>query len=156
MSPRAAKVRFYIDADIRRLGIVLAGLRYDVTYPGDPGALIHKRQRQPCPITATDILDEEWITEAARRGWLIATRDSRIGENRGEMAAVRDDGAKMVALNQKDAATKWGQLEVFMTRWRGIEALTRAGPVHLARVAHGADADSPRLTAAPPSASQLS
>jgi len=50
-------------------------------------------------------------------------------DNRGETAAVRDNGAKMVALNQKDAATKWGQLEVFMTRWRDIEALTRApGP----------------------------
>jgi len=96
-----------------------------------------------------------WL-EGGNQGWLIVTRDSRIGENRGEMAAVRDDGAKMVALSQKDAATKWGQLEVFMTRWRDIEALTRAGPVHLARVAHGADADSPRLTAAPPSASQLS
>jgi hypothetical protein len=47
VSPKAAKVRFYIDADIRGLGIVLAGLRYDVTYPGDPGALIHKRQRLP-------------------------------------------------------------------------------------------------------------
>ena len=30
----------------------------------------------------------------------------------------------MVALNQRDAQTKWGQLEVFMTQWRRIEALT--------------------------------
>lgn len=30
----------------------------------------------------------------------------------------------MVALNQQDARTKWGQLEVFMTRWRDIEPLT--------------------------------
>ena len=29
----------------------------------------------------------------------------------------------MVALNQRDAQTKWGQLEVFMTQWRRIEAL---------------------------------
>jgi hypothetical protein len=27
----------------------------------------------------------------------------------------------MVALNQEDAKTKWGQLEVFMTQWRRIE-----------------------------------
>jgi hypothetical protein len=38
-------------------------------------------------------------------------------------AAVRESSAKMVALNQRDAQTKWGQLEVFMTRWRRIEAL---------------------------------
>jgi hypothetical protein len=31
-----------------------------------------------------------------------------IAENRNEIAAVRDNGAKMVALNQSDAATKWG------------------------------------------------
>jgi hypothetical protein len=35
----------------------------------------------------------------------------------------------MVALNQQDARTKWGQLEVFMTQWRRIEAVvTDPGP----------------------------
>lgn len=29
----------------------------------------------------------------------------------------------MIALNQQDAKTKWGQLEVFMTQWRAIDAL---------------------------------
>ena len=38
MTVRSAEVRFYVDADVRGLGIVLAGLRNDVTYPGDPGA----------------------------------------------------------------------------------------------------------------------
>jgi hypothetical protein len=28
-----------------------------------------------------------------------------------------------VALNQRDAQAKWGQLEVFMAQWRRIEAL---------------------------------
>ena len=59
----------------------------------------------------------------ARRGWLIVTRDSKIIENRAEITAVRDNNAKMVALNQRDASTKWGQLEVFMSRWRDIEKL---------------------------------
>lgn len=45
MSPRAAQIRIYVDADVLGLGKILAGLRNDVTYPGDPGALIHKRQR---------------------------------------------------------------------------------------------------------------
>ena len=121
MSARAAQVRIYVDADIRGLGIVIGSLRNDVTYPGDPGALIHKRQRQPCPTTG--LLDVEWIPEVAHRGWLIVTRDNSIIQNRNEIAAVRENNAKMVALNQEDAKTKWGQLEVFMTQWRAIEAL---------------------------------
>lgn len=124
MTDRAAQVRFYVDADIRGLGLILADLRNDLTYPADPGAFIHKRQRPPCPIASPDALDEDWIPVVAARGWLIITRDSKIIENRNEINAVRESGAKMVALNQRDARTKWGQLEVFMTRWRDIEPLT--------------------------------
>jgi hypothetical protein len=49
MSPRAVQVRIYVDADVLGLGKFLAGLRNDVTYPGDPGAVIHKRQRHHAP-----------------------------------------------------------------------------------------------------------
>jgi len=55
MSPRAAQIRIYVDADVLGLGKILAGLRNDVTYPGDPGALIHKRQRAPCRIWSSRI-----------------------------------------------------------------------------------------------------
>lgn len=47
-----------------------------------------------------------------------------IIQNRNEIAAVRENKAKIVALNQRDAQTKWGQLEVFLTQWRRIEAVT--------------------------------
>src|SRR6266566_7362711 len=57
MNLRAAQVRIYIDADILGLGKILASLRNDVTYPGDPGAFVHKRQRPPCPIARPDVLD---------------------------------------------------------------------------------------------------
>ena len=70
------------------------------------------------------MLDTNWIPEVAARGWLIVTRDSMIIQNRNEIATIRENNAKMVALNQRDAQTKWGQLEVFMTQWRHIEALT--------------------------------
>jgi hypothetical protein len=46
-----------------------------------------------------------------------------IIQNRNEITAIREYKAKMVALNQRNAQTKWGQLEVFMTQWRRIEAL---------------------------------
>lgn len=46
-----------------------------------------------------------------------------------EITAVRENNARIVALNQADAKSEWGQLEIFMTRWRDIEALaTRPGP----------------------------
>jgi hypothetical protein len=41
MNLRAAQVRIYVDADIIGLGKIIASLRNDVTYPGDPGAVIH-------------------------------------------------------------------------------------------------------------------
>jgi hypothetical protein len=129
VTTRAAAVRFYIDADIRGLGIIIGALRNDVTYPGDPRALIHKRQRPACPIASTAVLDVDWIPQVAARGWLIVTRDNAIIDNKNEIAAVRENKAKMVALNRKDAANKWGQLEVFMTRWRDIDELTsQPGP----------------------------
>lgn len=40
---KPAEIRFYIDADVLGLAHVLARLRPDVTYPGDPGAVIQKR-----------------------------------------------------------------------------------------------------------------
>ena len=123
MSLRAAQVRFYVDADILGLGKILGSLRNDVTYPGDPGAVLHKRHGH-LPIANPDVLDTDWIPDVAARGWLIVTRDSMIIQNLNEIAAIRENNAKMVALNQRDAQTKWGQLEVFMTQWRRIEALT--------------------------------
>ena len=47
------------------LGKILASLRNDVTYPGDPGAVIHRRQGAPCPVTSPDVLDTDWIPEVA-------------------------------------------------------------------------------------------
>lgn len=123
-TPRPAAVRFYCDADILGLAKVLAELRNDVTYPGDPGILLHKRQRPPCPISTPRTPDDEWIPEIAALGWLIITRDSRIQDHKAEIAAVRDYGAKMVALSSRDARSTWLQLEVVMSQWRAIEPLT--------------------------------
>jgi hypothetical protein len=39
MNLRAAQVRIYLNADLLGPGKLLAGLRNDVTYPGDPGAV---------------------------------------------------------------------------------------------------------------------
>ena len=59
----------------------------------------------------------------ASEGWLIVTRDAQIQEHRAEISAVRDAGAKMVAMTGEDAGSTWAQLEVLLTQWRRIEAL---------------------------------
>jgi hypothetical protein len=126
---RSASVRFYVDADILGLAHVLARLRSDVTFPGDPGAVIHKKQRPPCPVQSTGALDVEWIPVVASHGWLILTRDGNIQAHRNEIASVREYGARMVALNTEHARSVFDQLEIVMCRWRQIEELTeKAGP----------------------------
>lgn len=118
---KAATVRFYLDADLLGLAKVLVALRSDVTYPGDPGGVVHKRERPPCVVEDRAALDTEWIPQCARQGWVIITRDSRIQDRPAEREAVFVHGARMVALVGTEAKTTWAQLEVFMTQWRAIE-----------------------------------
>ena len=120
---KAADVRFYVDADLLGLAQVLASLRPDVTYPGDPGATVRGRVRPPCPLTTPDLTDDVWIPEVARRGWLAITRDRNIQDRRSYLNLIRDFGGRLVTLSSADARDKWTQLEVVMTQWRRIEAL---------------------------------
>jgi hypothetical protein len=126
---RPAIVRFYLDADVLGLAKILVNIRSDVTYPGDPGGVVHRRQRPACPITRADTPDEIWIPETAHRGWLVITRDSRIQHHRAELRAVQSSGARMIALAGTDAGGTWEQLETLMNQWRGIEKrLDEPGP----------------------------
>jgi hypothetical protein len=118
---KPAVVRFYFDADVLGLAKVLVQVRADVTYPGDPGGTLHRRTRPACPITTTAVKDDVWIPHVASLGWLIITRDSRIGRNRAEIAAVRDSGAPMVALAGPEAVGTWAQLEALCCQWRALE-----------------------------------
>lgn len=123
---KPAAVRFYFDADVLGLAKVIASLRSDATYPGDRGATIHRRARPACLITTPATPDSEWIPAVAREGWLIITRDGRIRERRAEIAAVRDNDARMVALSGREATGVWAQLEILMSQWRRIESLLEA------------------------------
>lgn len=117
---RRAEVRFYLDEDILGLAHTLARLRNDVTYPDDPGAIIHKRERPPSPI-ARKTKDTVWVPQVAALGWVIVSRDHNIRENPAERRAVRTAGAKMVALSGEDAKGTWNQLRLFMRWWSRIE-----------------------------------
>jgi hypothetical protein len=86
--PRPATIRVYFDADVLGVAKVVAALRYDVTYPGDPGATINKRSRPACPVTTPAAKDDVWIPEVAQHGWLIITRDRHIQDHPAEIAAV--------------------------------------------------------------------
>src|SRR5690606_34080201 len=101
---------------------VLATLRPDITYPGDPGATVHKRQRPPSPVRP-GALDVDWLPVVAQQGWLILTRDAHIQRHRAAINAVIEHQAKMVALASENADNTWSQLEVVMTQWREIEKL---------------------------------
>jgi len=126
---KPARVRFYVDADLLGLAHVLADLRPDVTYPGDPGKVVHKRQRPACPVSTPAVKDRIWIPEVARRGWLIITRDRHIREHRLEIDEVKANGARMISLIGEDARSVFDQLEVVMCRWREIEShLDDPGP----------------------------
>jgi hypothetical protein len=123
---RPADVRFSFDADVLGLAKAINNLRPDITYPGDPGGVVNKRWRPPCPIETTATPDVEWIPIVAARQWVIITRDSRIQEHRAEIDAVRQHGARMVALSGREAMTRWDQLEILMCRWRQVEAVAEA------------------------------
>lgn len=120
---------FLLRCDVLGLAKVVVSLRSDVTYPGDPGGVVHRRQRPPCSITSPATVDKDWIPETARQGWLIITRDSRIQHHRAELDAVRTSGARMITLASDEARGTWAQLEVFMSQWRAIERrLEEPGP----------------------------
>jgi hypothetical protein len=126
---KPANVRFYFDADIRGLGILLSTLRPDVTYPGDPGGEVHKRVRPPSVVKDVAARDTEWIPQVTEQGWLIVTRDRHIRTRPGEIAAVRRYGARMVALGGTEARSTFDQLEIVMCRWRDIlNIVDRPGP----------------------------
>ncbi len=126
---KPAVVRFYFDADVLGLAHVVAALRSDATFPGDPGAVIKRRERPASPIADPAIEDDIWIPRVASLGYLIITRDSRIQQHRAEIAAVKTNNARMVALSGDEARGTWQQLEVLMRNWRALEDLTgRAGP----------------------------
>lgn len=126
---RPAEVRYYFDADVLGLAKIMVQVRPDCTYPGDPGGVLHKRRRPACPIAGPATLDPDWIPEIARAGWLIITRDSNIQAHRAEIDAVRENGAKMIALAGKDSIGTWAQLNVLLHHWRRVEvAYDEPGP----------------------------
>lgn len=131
MVPRGAAdpVRFYCDADTLGLAKVLASLRADVTYPGDPGGNVRGRERPACPIESTDVSDTAWIRVVTQHGWAIITRDRRIASRPDELETVRATSARAFAITSEERLTTWHMLEIVFSQWRKIEELAEVpGP----------------------------
>jgi hypothetical protein len=80
-------IRFYLDADLLGVAKILADVRPDVTYPGDPGGRgLDGFQRPPCNIQPGD-KDVDWIPHVAGAGWIIISRDRHIQHRPAERAA---------------------------------------------------------------------
>jgi len=89
---------------------------------------VRGRRRPACSITP-GTKDPDWIPLVSAQGWLIVTRDLAIQRHTAEITAVRDSGARMVALAGAAAGGTWDQLEIVMAQWRVIDQLTeRPGP----------------------------
>jgi hypothetical protein len=127
-------VRFYVDADTLGLAKVMARLRWDVTYPGDPGGTVKRHARPACPIATTDVDDDQWIPVVAAQGWAIISRDTRIQRRPAEVAAVKSSGAKLFAIASDEKLDTWRQLEILMCNWRAIDRLAETPGPYVYRV----------------------
>ena len=126
---KPAVVRYYFDADILGIGKLVAGLRTDVTYPGDPGAKVNKRIRPECVIQDTATPDIEWIAVTAEKGWVAISRNTEIERTPMEKSAVADCGSALVLTQWKRCSDEVGPDELLMRSWRKIEErATETGP----------------------------
>lgn len=116
-------IRFYVDADLLGVAKILAEVRSDVTYPGDPGGRSADGfDRPPCPVQPGN-KDVDWLPKVARAGWIIISRDRHIQHRPAERAALIDAGARMFRLDARHGLNKWQQLEIIVTQWRRFEEM---------------------------------
>jgi hypothetical protein len=116
-------IRFYVDADLLGVAKILADVRSDVTYPGDPGGRGSDGfERPPCPIQPGD-KDVDWIPEVARAGWVIISRDRHIQHRPAERSALVEASARMFRLDARHGLNKWQQLEIIVMQWRRFEEM---------------------------------
>ncbi|MHB1251790.1 MAG: PIN-like domain-containing protein [Acidimicrobiales bacterium] len=89
-----------------------------MTYPGDPGDGL----RPACAILPAT-KDHDWIPLVAGKKWITVTRDRHILHRPAEVAAIKDNDARVICLDARHELTKWLELEIMVTQWRQIETL---------------------------------
>lgn len=129
-----SEIRFYVDADLLDVGKALVQVRYDVTYPGDPGD--RNRGRPPCPIVSSATPDHIWIPEVASRRWVVIQRDRRMRARIGERDAILAHGLRVVYLRVRKDPSGWRQLELVVRRWELIQLVTSMTGPRTFRASH--------------------
>jgi hypothetical protein len=71
-----------------------------------------------------DTLDDVWLPDVARKGWLAVTRDARIRYSPLALTALMTSGARLFVIVGKLTAAETA--EVFLRRRRKIERLADA------------------------------
>jgi hypothetical protein len=117
-------LRFYIDADLLGVAKVLATVRSDVTFPGDPGGLGADGLNRPaCTVKPSD-KDVDWLGVVTGQGLTVITRDRHIRSRPAEKQAIVEHSARVITLDGRRGLRKWDQLEIIVTQWRKFEELS--------------------------------
>lgn len=90
-------IRYYVDEDTIGLAKILAPLRHDLTFAGDPGG----RGRPPSPVAA-GTKDPAWLPVIGALGWLVVTRDRGLREKPAELAAIVQHGVKVATITSRE------------------------------------------------------
>ena len=71
--------------------------------------------------------DIDWIPEVGKRGWIILTKDARIGKNKLERLAVADAKVKMFILTSQRLSGQ-EMADIFLSAITKMRELIRANP----------------------------
>ncbi len=124
-----AHVQYYIDADMLGRGKLLVQVRTTSPTRAIQAAFCTIVGVSPAPSCLRPCRTSNGSRSWTANHWLIITRDANIAVNRAEIAAVRDNAARMVTLSGRDAIGTWNQIEILMTQWRQIQSfLDQPGP----------------------------
>ncbi len=77
---------------------------------------------------APDSPDTEWLPEVSQRGWIVLTKDARIGVNLVEQIAVAQSGARVFILSLKEGATGTEMAAVLVQAMTSMTRLITSQP----------------------------
>jgi hypothetical protein len=77
-----------------------------------------------------DTEDVDWIADVGGRGWIVVTRNRKIGTNPAEIAAVEEAGLRCFCLTQTRGhqLDRWRMLERVVCSWADMQAEVRTRP----------------------------
>lgn len=71
--------------------------------------------------------DEDWLPEVGQRGWIVLTKDARIGKRTTERLAVANGNVRMFVLVSQDLSGE-DMIEVFRKAFPAMQTFARENP----------------------------